>query len=53
MVASSTAITGPSERLIDLAKDTLQPAGYICEWQDRTTKCSVVLGSWNAYWKVR
>jgi len=40
------------ENVIEIAKDTLKPAGWRCEWiLSPNTHCSIILGSWNTYFK--
>jgi hypothetical protein len=46
------------EKVAELARNTLKPSGWKCEWvissssKHSPAACSVVLGSWNAYLKV-
>ena len=46
------------ENVAEIARNTLKPSGWKCEWIISSTSnhspaaCSIVLGSWNAYLKV-
>ena len=44
------------ENVVEISKNTLKPSGWKCEWIVSSTNthssCSIVLGSWNAYFKV-
>ena len=57
MAGSTPGIRLCQENILDIARNSMQPTGWKCEWGTATgstsaTDCKVVLVSWNAYLKV-
>ena len=57
-IPTSQTIQLSPENVAEIARNTLKPSGWKCEWIISSSSklppaaCSIVLGSWNAYLKV-